>query len=320
MDIFQAVTANNLNAVRQILDDAPNIVNTIDADGNTPLAFAVIKARVSNNETYTPMVKLLLEHGSNPNVLGNEFNVKQPLLLKVLWISELVKLLLQFGADPNVESTGGKTSLDLLISRLVRTDGGQQMFKLTDSFQLIVNDPHTDLDKRDDNGETYLMRVGILYPLYTSMLLDAGADPFMTGRNGQTTIDRIKPAGFTMEGLYGNTPIYTQKMTQYNLLQQAMASWALRNEQAQQNLTKKFIVARRLRQGTQTAAGYTLEIPQREISEGIIRKAEYDHVCQGLQSNLNKPGVIALAKSLRIPTSNKTKIELCQAVASQLIK
>jgi len=39
-----------------------------------------------------------------------------------------------------------------------------------------------------------------------------------------------------------------------------------------------------------------------------------------IQSNLMKPGVVALAKSLRIETANKTKNQLCGEIAKQIIK
>jgi hypothetical protein len=136
--------------------------------------------------------------------------------------------------------------------------------------------------------------------VFIRLLLEAGADPFMEGQKEMTAND------------------HAVDFAQHVLLVNAMALWEKDKANAINELTKKFMIAKRLRQGTQTAQGYTLELPSRDLTEGLIRKAEYDNLCVGLQTNLGKPGVIALAKSLRIPTSNQTKSQLCTAIAKRL--
>jgi hypothetical protein len=79
------------------------------------------------------------------------------------------------------------------------------------------------------------------------------------------------------------------------------------------------MVARRLRRGIDTTEGTTLELPQKEITDYIIRSAEYDNLCKSIQTNLSKPGVIALARSLKIQTANKTKLQLCTEISNKLI-
>jgi hypothetical protein len=118
----------------------------------------------------------------------------------------------------------------------------------------------------------------------------------------------------------GKTSLFYVKDDSLNkkLVVDAMAKWEKGNAAASNNLQKKFIVARRLRQGI-TTEGIRLQLPQKELSEGIVRKAEYDNLCRNIHNNLDKPGVIALAKSLHIQTNDQTKTQLCQAIAKRLI-
>jgi hypothetical protein len=60
-------------------------------------------------------------------------------------------------------------------------------------------------------------------------------------------------------------------------------------------------------------------VQQKEIGDNIMQRSEYDNLCFGLQSNLTKPGVVALAKSLAINTTRQTKTQLCNDIASKLI-
>ena len=78
------------------------------------------------------------------------------------------------------------------------------------------------------------------------------------------------------------------------------------------------MIARRLRMGVDTSEGSRLELPQRQLAEGIVRNSEYSNLCMDLQSNLTKPGVIALAKSLNIKTTGQTKSQLCNEIAKRL--
>jgi hypothetical protein len=150
-------------------------------------------------------------------------------------------------------------------------------------------------------------RIGLQNLYYVNALLDAGADPLIKDNLGRTALD------------YSRIVSRGQDISAKEIrLTQAMADWTSRKDMAVSDLNKKFLVARRLRQGTQTTTGSSLQLPSRDLTEGITRKAEYDNLCMGLQNNLNKPGVIALARSLRIPTSNQTKLQLCSEIAKRL--
>lgn len=151
------------------------------------------------------------------------------------------------------------------------------------------------MDAAYNAGRTALMFAVMLGdPKYVQMLLEAGADPLIKDKNGKTASQ-----------LYIKDPKISQ------MTYKADAIWLSEESKAKHDLQQKFMISQRLRTD-QT-------LPQRQLGDYIIRRSEYDNLCTGLQSNLNKPGVVALAKSLRIPTSNKTKIELCGEIADILI-
>jgi hypothetical protein len=219
---------------------------------------------------------------------------------------EIFRLLLENGANVNIQNKAGASVLSYAVGRQQYT-----------TLKLILAEPDVEVDLPNNDHVTPLMmaaystfRGNITGAEYVQALLDAGADPFMKSDGGKTALDAAK-----------STQSGQPDPARVALLEQAMAQWKLLNTTASQNLNKKFMVARRLRQGTQTTTGQRLELPQRQLPDYIIRRAEYDNLCLNLQNKLNKPGVIALARSLKIKTtSNQTKTQLCQSIASVLIK
>lgn len=306
MDIFRAVHLQNINVVRGLLEENPSLANAVDSDGNTILIDALRRYQYGDKFNI-PIITLLLEYGANPNVFTTSTYEQDSPLTKATEYPEadpaVVKLLLKFGADPNLEDVRGYTALDRLISRILSDYGRDH--KRFRCFEILVNDPHIDLDRRNRYyGETYLTTFAksLLNTSYIELLLKAGADPFIANKDGQLVVDILK------------RPLIPeaepQRMRLLKIILRAMATWTIAYSKASSDLTAKFMIARRLRQES---------LPQRDIADGIVRKAEYDHVCRSLQSNLLKPAVIALARSLHIPTSNKTKYELCDEISKRLI-
>lgn len=355
MNIFQAIRANNLDRVNLLLLRDNQLVKIVSSDGNTLLGLAAaenntdigqalinhgadVNGADQDSETplmiaasldYLDFVRLLLKHPDiNVNAKNNdELGGDTALLLAVRAGSiSIVELLLNNGADPNINSKNGFSPLMLSLARskivelllqsnLIDVNAqdklGVTAFNLavgsnySAAFKLLLARPDVDIDLPDFKGVTPLMvaalnsskktKKSITFD-YIGALLDAGADPLM---------------------LYGNK-IALDYAEDNVRLKQYTDDWTKRRQQAIQQLDQKFIVARRLRQGTQTRTGSQLELPSKDLTEGLIRKAEYDHLCKGLQSNLTKPGVIALARSLRIKTSNQTKIQLCAEIAGRL--
>jgi hypothetical protein len=124
-------------------------------------------------------------------------------------------------------------------------------------------------------------------------LLEAGADPLVRSPEGKTARDYSKD----------------RRITEW--LQDAEEIWLEATSNANRKLAGKFMVSRRLR--------VNQTLPVRQLGDGIIQRAEYDQICKGLQSNITKPGVVALAKSLKIQTTRQTKNQLCSEIAKRLI-
>ncbi|KAI3929888.1 hypothetical protein MKW98_004042 [Papaver atlanticum] len=128
--LFHAMSKEHLDTVRYLLEKGAN-VDASDGTNETPLQYA---AQNGNTKLMTLLlskgaqvdvatrlgtalqmaaafgrqdaVKMLLNHGANPNV-GSHGNMLKPLILAIFTKSwESVELLLQAGADPNAVSCG----------------------------------------------------------------------------------------------------------------------------------------------------------------------------------------------------------------------
>jgi len=64
-EIVKACTEGNMEEVKKLLKEDPNLINAKDWNGETPLHKAAINGHVE-------LVKLLLEEGANPNALSYE--------------------------------------------------------------------------------------------------------------------------------------------------------------------------------------------------------------------------------------------------------
>jgi ankyrin repeat protein len=228
------------------------------------------------------IVEMLLQ-STNPNLHPPANTALQRALLNI----EAVKLLLEHGVDVNQQNDSGTTALILATAPYFDTE---------ELLKLLLPVKGIDLDAVDDNGTTALMYAVLRgKPEYVQTLLEAGADPLIKGNDGKIA-----------------SQLFIKNVKVKQMLKDAETTWLANESRAKQDLQQKFMIAQRLRTD-QT-------LPQRQLGEYIIRKSEYDNLCVGLQNNLNKPGVVALARSLRVPTSNKTKNELCRLIADILIK
>lgn len=272
---------------------SPGNIVILSAGGNTALLIALVGAWTGPNvQTPAEIASMLIESGADPNVVNADGTT--PLSLAVFANRvDLIKMLVERGADINEKNKGGQT----LLMRVVGSD----------ALNYLLTLPGIDIDATDNNGWTALMHAARWKAgeaRIISALLAAGADPLIKSNIGRTARQFVSGDG--------NTP-------KAELLLRAEQIWQNAAVKASQDLQGKFMIARRLRQGIATTTGSRLELPQRQLAEGIVRKAEYDNLCVGLQNNLNKPGVVALAKSLQIKTTRQTKNQLCNEIANRLI-
>ena len=268
---------------------------------------------VSNARADVELVEMLLMSGADPNIAGEQGVA--PLERGVIELTRhgqinsdrknIIKLLITHGADVNHRDEFGRTALIVAAAKLS-----------VDIVDYLLTVPGIDIDIQDNEGKTALtwaITYQIARPsgfaptasyLIVLKLRDAGADPLLKSNEGKTARQYVVKSNSDHTKL---------------LLRDSEKLWLANTKAAQRDLQEKFMIARRLRMGVDTSEGSRLELPQRQISEGIIRNSEYDNLCMGLQTNMNKPGVIALAKSLNIKTSNKTKTQLCNEIAKRLI-
>jgi hypothetical protein len=141
------------------------------------------------------------------------------------------------------------------------------------------------------------MKAVIIDVVYVELLLLAGADPFVQDRSNQIALDYLSPVSQSSIEW-----VRREHHRKRQLICEAMDKWSQLQTKANLNLFKKFMIARRLR------CGLSL---QREITDYVIRLSEFD-------ITKSKHSMIALAKSLHIPTTNRTKIELYNEISKYL--
>jgi ankyrin repeat protein len=128
------------------------------------------------------LVKILLEHGADPNMRYGDAK-QTPLLLYAWWKPEVLKVLLEHKADPNLADTEGKTALH----SVAESDGGS-----TNAIALLV-EHGANVNARMINGSTPLhVAVWNDHPQIMAALLAFKADPNLRNGEGNTPLDLTK--------------------------------------------------------------------------------------------------------------------------------
>lgn len=130
------VFAANFNIIKLLLDYGANI-NRMDAEGKTPLFYAIEKNDVK-------LVKFLLENGADFNIKDKYVEYSLTNFIEKNNI-ELLKLLIEYGVDINFKSTSGKASL---FTALKNND--------IEIVKLLI-DNGVDVNVKNNEGKTPLM-------------------------------------------------------------------------------------------------------------------------------------------------------------------
>jgi len=157
---FEAVQANEVDAVRAILQHDPSLVDERIADlgaerwdrahpearqTNTALHRACV--RRGKDDPWAPLAEVLIDHGADVNVLGfNENKGVAPAVVLAAWEGELevLRLLLQNGANPNVPAPA-ESALYTAIE-------------------------HTSQDESEPNRVSLLLDAGAVHDIFTAAM------------------------------------------------------------------------------------------------------------------------------------------------------
>jgi ankyrin repeat protein len=124
---FDAAALGDVDRLRALLADDPDLARAWSADGFTALHFAAFMGGA-------PAVQLLLDAGSDVHAVARNDMRVQPLhSAAALGDVEACRLLLDAGADPNAQQQGGYVPLDEAVfngkdelADLLRARGAQQ--------------------------------------------------------------------------------------------------------------------------------------------------------------------------------------------------
>src|SRR5262245_9109583 len=106
LSVFEAAAFGRLERLEQILEEDPTQARSFSDDGFTALHLAIFGGQED-------ALRLLLEHGADPNVLSTSDIAKVPPLGTAAFVRSvpLSRLLLDSRADPNGRGEGGFTAL-----------------------------------------------------------------------------------------------------------------------------------------------------------------------------------------------------------------
>lgn len=164
-DVFQAAQLGNASRLKDILESHPNLANTENNDGLTPLGFAahfgnkdvvqvlldhgadidaVSHSKITFIPSNTPLhaaiagernmdvIKMLLTHDAQTNIFDNNGHTCLHSAAFHDDNIEIIRLLIEHGADVNARVEGGDTALSLAIKQgnnnvaeLLRQNGEQ---------------------------------------------------------------------------------------------------------------------------------------------------------------------------------------------------
>jgi ankyrin repeat protein len=194
-DIWTAASIGDCGQIASFLQVKPSLVNTKNTVGKRPLSYA---AKYGN----TAAVKLLLEHGANPN--AGERDAPNG---SALWAAvkdnyeECALLLLQHGADPNAVVESGGNCLFIAMSR-----GHDSLVELLYSYGASMN-----LDSACSLGRIDL--VGEIIAANPALVNDGGdyGPLCMAVDSGNTDIVKL----LMRNGVNLNTPWYANNYIGY---------------------------------------------------------------------------------------------------------
>ena len=228
VDIFNAIESGDLGMVKELFTADPNIINTENAGGETPLFYGVrhgkkeivefllskgvdINARNSKGNTplqqailnyvmpydinFLESIKFLIDKGVNIN----DKDIKGSTILHLAasgGSKELVEFLLSKEMDINARDSKGNTPLQLAILNYVMTYD----INFLESVKFLIN-KGANINNKNINGVTALHQVagatgtGCVSPELLEILINKGADINAIDIDGKTALHYASGSG-----------------------------------------------------------------------------------------------------------------------------
>ena len=118
IDILTASHFGMLGVVQDLLEDNPTCATAVDAEGLTPLHWAM-RPRRGSKASFVRITELLIQHGADVNAQGEAYGNWTPMHTLAEWSGYLdqANLMLKAGAKINAETDLGWMPLDFAVDR-----------------------------------------------------------------------------------------------------------------------------------------------------------------------------------------------------------
>jgi len=170
----------------EVLARNPHILDERNNMGETPLIASILNGEKE-------LVRLLLEHGADPNKLGRvkgELIDRSPLEIAINYNGNavIVSTLLEHGADPYHRDNAGQTFLMLAALGCYSVDPPPDPEADPEANFRGILELIPDVNQRSSTGNTALHYVR--FPAFIPMLCTRGADLNVHGSQGKTPLHR----------------------------------------------------------------------------------------------------------------------------------
>jgi len=355
--LLSASNNGDLDIVKEMIKDRvdPNIQDKI---GNTALMWASDKGHLeivtlliqsgavpniqnengktalmqASNNGYLEIVKLLLEFGANPNIQDIYDGNTALIFASDKGHLQIVKLLIKYGADPNIKTNDSTTALmwasdkgHLEIVKLLALSGAD----INAQDETENENEDEDEDENYGNEETALIRASRKgYLEIVKLLIEFGANPNIQNDNGKTAFDVAKndsirqllkdykiELGFKATQKYMGGKVYAD-------LPIDLSEKNLKNFDNKKlgELAKNLGITLTNKSKLELVDEIFIKLQENNFGKVNPRKLEIlrNKMCKNLNDEFNLPELGGMAKALGFDYKNKTKSELCAAIATKI--